>query len=182
LPEPLKSCRSRRAGAIRWPGAGDLARGVLALPVREPALAPVPLYDEPCMLAVPENHLLAAPRQVQIGELGDDTRLLEDGHCLHGQALAVCARSRPHEPQDFRATSLAALRQMVAAGAGVTPLPALACRGAYAGATGMRLLALVMPTPTRRIGAARCTGTGRASAIAACCELLARHGGLVRAA
>jgi LysR family transcriptional regulator, hydrogen peroxide-inducible genes activator len=113
--------------------AGDIDLGVLALPVREPALAALPLYDEPFVLAVPENHRLAARRQVQLGELGDDALLLlEDGHCLRDQALAACARSRLHEQQDFRATSLETLRQMVAAGAGVTLLPALACRGAYA--------------------------------------------------
>jgi LysR family transcriptional regulator, hydrogen peroxide-inducible genes activator len=163
--------------------AGELDLGVLALPVRESALASLPLYDEPFMLAVPENHRLAARRQVQIGELGDEALLLlEDGHCLRDQALAVCARSRLHEPQDFRATSLETLRQMVAAGAGVTLLPALACRGAYAGAAGMRLLALVKPAPARRIGAVWRTSTARAAAIAACCELLARYSGMVRAA
>ena len=73
--------------------AGELDLGVLALPVRAPSLQSLPLYDEPFMLAVPENHRLAARRQVQIDELGYDTlSLLEDGHCLSDQALAVCAR------------------------------------------------------------------------------------------
>jgi LysR family hydrogen peroxide-inducible transcriptional activator len=51
--------------------------------------------------------------------------LLDDGHCLRDQALAVCAHARTHE-LDFRATSLSTLAQMVAAGAGVTLLPRLA--------------------------------------------------------
>jgi LysR family hydrogen peroxide-inducible transcriptional activator len=163
--------------------AGDIDLGILALPVQEDGLEAMPLYDEPFLLAVPEQHRLAARRQVQIAELNDDTLLLlEEGHCLRDQALSVCARSRAHEKQDFRATSIETLRQMVAAGAGVTLLPALACRGTYEAAAGMRLLNLVKPTPSRRIGALWRQSTARASAIAAFCELLIRHCGLGRAA
>ena len=39
--------------------------------------------------------------------------LLDDGHCLRDQALAVCAGARIDE-LDFRATSLPTLAQMVA--------------------------------------------------------------------
>jgi len=51
--------------------------------------------------------------------------LLEDGHCLRDQALAVCGFPS-HGLEDFRASSLETLRQMVAAGMGCTLLPALA--------------------------------------------------------
>ena len=89
------------------------------------------------MLALPESQPAAArarrcaPRTCS----GETLLLLEDGHCLRDQALAVCARSGVHEKQDFRATSIETLRQMVAAGAGVTLLPALASRGAYGART-----------------------------------------------
>jgi len=163
--------------------AGDIDLGVLALPIHEDGLESTPLYEEPFLLAVPEQHRLAARRQVQISDLGDDDLLLlEEGHCLRDQALAVCARSRAHEKQDFRATSIETLRQMVAAGAGVTLLPALACRGAYDGAAGLRVLNIMKPTPSRRIGAVWRPSTARAPAIAAFCELLVRHSGLGRTA
>lgn len=162
--------------------AGDIDLGVLALPAPTEGLESLPLYNERFVLAVPENHRLAPRRQVQISELGNDALLLlEEGHCLSRQALAVCARSRVHERQDFRATSIETLRQMVAAGAGITLLPALACRGAY-GTAGLRLLNLVKPIPTRRIGAVWRPSTARAPAIAAFCELLIRHNGTGRAA
>ena len=51
--------------------------------------------------------------------------LLEDGHCLRDQALAVCDRAGSR-PTDARATSLPTLVQMVAAGGGVTLVPASA--------------------------------------------------------
>ncbi len=163
--------------------AGELDLGIIALPAPEAGFESLALYDEPFLLAVPEQHRLATRRQVQVSDLGEEALLLlEDGHCLRDQALAVCARSRVHEKQDFRATSLETLRQMVAAGAGVTLLPALACRGAYSAAAGMRVLNLVKPVPTRHIGAVWRPSSTRTAAIAACCEQLARHSGIGRAA
>lgn len=160
--------------------AGEIDLGILALPVHEEGLAARALYEEPFVLAVPDTHRLAGRRQAQLGELGDEPLLLlEDGHCLRDQALAVCARTQLHEKQDFRATSLETLRQMVAAGAGITLLPALAARGAYAAARGMKLVSLVKPVPTRRIGAVWRSSTARSAAIAAVCEQLSRHCGLV---
>jgi LysR family hydrogen peroxide-inducible transcriptional activator len=162
---------------------GELDLGIIALPAPEAGFESLALYDEAFLLAVPEHHRLAARRQVQVGDLGDEALLLlEEGHCLREQALAVCARSRVHEKQDFRATSLETLRQMVAAGAGVTLLPALACRGAYGSAAGMRLVNLVKPVPMRRIGAVWRPSSTRTAAIAAFCEQLARHSGIGRAA
>ena len=61
-----------------------------------------------------------------MAQLSDETLLLlEDGHCLRDQALDVCRLSGANEKSGFRATSLETLRQMVAAGVGVTLLPAL---------------------------------------------------------
>ena len=60
---------------------------------------------------------------------GETLLLLEDGHCLRDQALDVCSRIDVKESEDYRATSLETLRQMVAAGLGITLLPELATRG-----------------------------------------------------
>ena len=104
---------------------GDIDVGILALPVHDDRLRHrASCTQEPFVLAVPESHRLAARAQVRIDDLESETLLLlEDGHCLRDQALAVCARSGVQEKQDFRATSIETLRQMVAAGAGVTLLP-----------------------------------------------------------
>ena len=58
--------------------------------------------------------------------------LLEDGHCLRDQALAICKSRNAVENTDFRATSLETLRQMVAADVGVTLMPELAITDAVA--------------------------------------------------
>jgi LysR family hydrogen peroxide-inducible transcriptional activator len=78
-------------------------------------------------LATPRAHPLAQrARPAHLGDLrGARVLLLDDGHCLRDQALALCASARTEELA-FRATSLPTLAQMVSAGAGVTLLPHLA--------------------------------------------------------
>src|SRR5207302_1294573 len=109
---------------------GELDVGILALPVELDGLESHELYREAFVVALPERHPLAAHETLRVADLkGETLLLLEDGHCLRDQALEVCSRAGVREPQDFRATSLETLRQMVATGAGVTLLPELAVRG-----------------------------------------------------
>jgi LysR family transcriptional regulator, hydrogen peroxide-inducible genes activator len=155
---------------------GDIDLGILALPVAAEGCCTRELYVEPFVLAVPQSHPLAARPQVRIEELRDETLLLlEDGHCLRDQALAVCQRRGVHEKQDFRATSIETLRQMVAVGAGVTLLPALATRGAYGSAKGVTVRPFARPAPGRHIGAIWRKTSGRTAAIEAVCDQIALH-------
>jgi LysR family transcriptional regulator, hydrogen peroxide-inducible genes activator len=155
--------------------AGQLDVGILALPVELEGLESRELYREEFLLAVPERHRLAAHERVRVADLKDETLLLlEEGHCLRDQALEVCSRVGVRDSQDFRATSLETLRQMVAAGAGVTLLPELAGRGAYrSGRVALRPFA--RPTPVRHIGAVWRKTTPRRAAIDALCGLIAQH-------
>jgi LysR family hydrogen peroxide-inducible transcriptional activator len=158
---------------------GDIDVGILALPVPVEGLVTRELFVEPFVLALPESHRLAARTQVRIDDLDQETLLLlEDGHCLRDQALAVCARSGVREKQDFRATSIETLRQMVASGVGVTLLPTLATRGAYGAVRGMTTRPFAKPVPSRRIGAVWRKSSARAAAIGAVCEQITRHSGL----
>lgn len=87
------------------------------------------LFDEPFWVALPADHVLAEAQDVAAAALGDlKLLLLADGHCLRGQALAVCRSSEADsdDAADFRATSLETLKQLVVAGRGCTLLPALA--------------------------------------------------------
>src|SRR5688500_4884759 len=70
---------------------GRLDAAVLALPLHEDWLEVEPLFEEPFLLAVPAGHPLAGRRNLKLDELSDQhLLLLEDGHCLRDQALAVC--------------------------------------------------------------------------------------------
>jgi LysR family hydrogen peroxide-inducible transcriptional activator len=156
--------------------SGDIDVGVLALPVEIDGLASRKLYDEDFNVALPQQHRLAGQASIRIAELEDESLLLlEEGHCLRDQALEVCSRISLHERQDFRATSLETLRQMVAAGAGVTLMPELASRGAYGNARGVVIRPLVRPTPHRQIGAVWRKSSARLAAIQAFCEVVIKY-------
>jgi LysR family hydrogen peroxide-inducible transcriptional activator len=156
--------------------AGELDVGILALPVELEGLESRELYREEFVLAVPDRHPLAARERVRVADLRDEQLLLlEEGHCLRDQALEVCSRVGVRDSQDFRATSLETLRQMVAAGAGVTLLPELAGRGAYRSGRGVVLRPFVRPAPARRVGAVWRKTTPRRAAIDAVVALIAQH-------
>jgi LysR family transcriptional regulator, hydrogen peroxide-inducible genes activator len=153
--------------------AGDIDLGILALPVPLDGLEARPLYDEDFTLAVPSNNPLAKRSNVKIDDLSGETLLLlEDGHCLRDQALDVCSRIDVKESEDYRATSLETLRQMVAAGLGITLLPKLATRGPFGSGQGLTVKEFSRPVPSRSIGAIWRKSTARTDAIKAVCDAI----------
>jgi LysR family hydrogen peroxide-inducible transcriptional activator len=52
--------------------------------------------------------------------------LLEDGHCLKDQTLQLCPKNRRGDTNQYHATSIETLRQLVATGHGYTLIPHLA--------------------------------------------------------
>jgi LysR family hydrogen peroxide-inducible transcriptional activator len=131
---------------------GRLDAGLLALPVHDEQLHAEFLFEEPFLLAVPEQHPLASRDSLTLKDLADQRLLLlEDGHCLRGHALDVCQLAGSGEKTGFQATSLETLRQMVAANVGVTLLPTLAVKPPVARSDNIRLLAFDDAQPSRRI-------------------------------
>jgi len=109
--------------------AGTLDAAILALPV-PPSAGDVEheeIAGDEFFLATPPGHRLGVPTAPAKAEelRGAQLLLLDEGHCLRQQALAVCSMVSAEE-LGFRATSLPTLVQMVAGGAGVTLLPRLA--------------------------------------------------------
>jgi LysR family hydrogen peroxide-inducible transcriptional activator len=146
--------------------AGELDCGIIALPMPTEGLQTEVLFDEPFTLAVPTSHPLADRDRVRLEDIKDETLLLlEDGHCLRDHALSVCSRIRLNHEQDYRATSLETLRQMVAAGHGITLLPELAAATPVGTARGLRIKAFTRPAPVRTIGAVWRKSTTRGKAI-----------------
>jgi LysR family transcriptional regulator, hydrogen peroxide-inducible genes activator len=132
---------------------GRIDVGVLALPVADHQLHQEPLFAEDFVLAVPADHPLAATvGPVDHAVLAHEhVLLLEEGHCLREQALAVCQLAGADERSGFRATSLETLRQMVAAGVGITLLPELAVQPPVPPSPSVRLLRFRDPAPRRHI-------------------------------
>lgn len=131
---------------------GRLDVGLLALPVHDDQLHVEPLFDEPFVLAVPRHHALARRSTVDMRDLErEHLLLLEEGHCLRDQALDVCHLAGAGERAGFRATSLETLRQMVAAGVGVTLLPMLAVQPPVPPSPDIALLPFEGNPPHRRV-------------------------------
>jgi LysR family hydrogen peroxide-inducible transcriptional activator len=106
---------------------GDLDAALIA--TAEPAdwLDDAELFFEPFHLVCPVAHRLADLPDVTLQDLaGDDLMLLEDGHCLRDQALALCQST---SGQSRHATGLETLWHMIAAGEGYSLLPALSLTG-----------------------------------------------------
>ena len=128
---------------------------LLALPVRGDDVETNPLFREAFMVALPTDHPLASKEQIEERDLDDqNVLLLEEGHCMRDQALAICGTRASDEREELKATSLETLRQMVAAGVGCTLLPALAAApGAGSIERGMiQIRPFARPVPTRTIG------------------------------
>jgi len=105
---------------------GTLDVGLVALEADLGELEHAEVFRDRFVLALPTGHPLAKKKRVPEDALaGTEVLLLEDGHCLRAQALAVCAQVGARET-DLRATSLSTLVQMVSRSDGVTLLPELA--------------------------------------------------------
>lgn len=131
---------------------GRLDAAILALPLHEEWLESEFLFEEPFLLALPPGHPLARRGPLALADLTEQhLLLLEDGHCLRDQALSVCQLAGAGEREGFRATSLETLRQMVAAGVGMTLLPMLAAKPPVPASGSVRLRPFRAPAPSRRL-------------------------------
>jgi len=135
---------------------GKLDAALLALPLDDDQLHAEFLFEEPFLLAVSRQHPLARRQHLDVQELSSQKLLLlEDGHCLRDQALAVCRLFGANEKSEFRATSLETLRQMVAADVGITLLPTLSVKPPVPRSDNIRLLDFSGDDrPSRRIAMA----------------------------
>ena len=136
---------------------GRLDALLLALPVQGGDIEAMELFREPFVVAVPSGHALARHKQIIEEQLADENvLLLEEGHCMREQALAICGSAASTQREELKGTSLETLRQMVAAGVGCTLLPALAAMpGIGSVQNGMlQIRPFAAPIPTRTIGIA----------------------------
>src|SRR6202522_851518 len=152
---------------------GEIDLGIMALPVLQDGLETRALYQEAFTVALPTHHPLSAKNTIKVGDLkGQTLLLLEDGHCLRDQALEVCSRVDVREPEDFRATSLETLRQMVVAGLGITLMPEFALDPPFGSQRGLTVRPFGKPPPMRTVGAVWRKTSTRSAAIDAVCDVV----------
>ncbi len=132
---------------------GELDLLILALPVETDEFEEMDLFNEAFWLAAPKGESLAKKKSIGLADLRDrEILLLEEGHCLRGQALEVCFSAGARESAGFRATSLETLRHMVGEGMGMTLIPELAVPKRRLKADPVCYIPFHKAKPSRRIG------------------------------
>ena len=153
---------------------GDLDALVVPLPTKNAGFDEVELVSDPFLIAVNERTELAELQgPIAASRLkGEHLILLNEPHCIRGQALALCDEVGALPDLDMRATSLAAAMQLVRHGLGITLIPAIAASGEMATAPEVALKRIAPPTPARSIGLAWRRGSPRSGEFGLLASLL----------
>lgn len=129
---------------------GRLDTAIVALPVSEPSLAEVALFDEDFLLVRPgEDEGKPVPNSETLSKM--KLLLLEEGHCFRDQALSFCNIQSALPREGLDGSSLATLVQMVGAGIGVTLIPEMAVT-VEARSAPVSIARFNAPQPSRTIG------------------------------
>lgn len=135
---------------LRELSEGRIDTAIVALPVSEPTLTEVALFDENFVMVRPKSDRdKPVPDQASLREMR--LLLLEEGHCFRDQALSFCNIQTNLSRGTLDATSLSTLVQMVSAGLGVTLLPEMAVAVETASAS-VSVAPFNAPKPSRTIG------------------------------
>ena len=133
---------------------GDLDAVLLALPVQQPQLDAMALFEDRFLIAVQSQAApdwAACDLRARIGQ--ERLLLLEEGHCLRDQALQFCQIANMQARRALGAASLTTIMQMVAAGHGITLLPEL-CAKTEVDRQRVALIAFPDEAPMRTVGLA----------------------------
>lgn len=131
---------------------GKLDAIIAALPVEIDNLVEKSLFTDTFYMAVAANdsEVLVSPlTETQVDP--DRLLLLEEGHCLREQALAVCKAASKRSLVNFGATSMTTLLQMVSHDMGMTLIPEMAIE-TEAARTAIHIVPFADPQPSREIG------------------------------
>lgn len=123
--------------------AGEVDIIILSNPLDEAGVTTEILYKEPFHVALPSGHALTKKKKLKADDLLNDTMLLlKAGNCFREQIVELCPScvnplEKDREIQKtLESSSIETIRQMVAAGVGITILPALSIE-AQTGLKGM---------------------------------------------
>ena len=131
---------------------GKLDCAIVALPAGGEAFESTFLFEDRFFIASAEDEstILMSPMQEDRVDV-ERLLLLEEGHCLREQALAVCGTSAGRRVANYGATSMTTLLQMVIHGMGITLIPEIALRD-ESSRSRVRIVPFAEPQPSRTIG------------------------------
>lgn len=129
---------------------GRIDTAIVALPISEPSLTEIPLFEERFVLVRPDSEACApVPNAEGLREMR--LLLLEEGHCFRDQALSFCSMQTVRPWEGLDGSSLSTLVQMVGMGLGVTLLPEMAV-DVEARSAAVDVVSFAEPQPSRTIG------------------------------
>lgn len=129
---------------------GRLDSAIMALPVSEPKLNEIELFQEEFVLVRPlEDAQKSVPNPEKLRKMR--LLLLQEGHCFRDQALEFCKIAPPAPHELMEGNSLSTLVQMVSAGMGITLIPQMAVDLEQRAAS-VSVAAFPEPRPFRRVG------------------------------
>jgi len=112
--------------------SGDIDIAILSNPFKESGISTELLYKEPFQVALPSGHSLAKKKKLKASDLSSDTMLLlKAGNCFREQIVELCPScvnplgTNKTMQKTLESSSIETIRQMVAAGVGITILPSL---------------------------------------------------------
>ncbi len=132
---------------------GQLDVLILALPYESEAIESSIFMQDDFYCALPSHHKLSHNTHIENREIVEENLLLlEEGHCLRDHAMAACSWAGASNINEFGATSLSTIVQMVANGLGITLLPKMAIDAGITRGTDLTTLPLSKDSPPRDIG------------------------------
>jgi len=109
---------------------GELDMLIVSTPFNVQGVITEVLYKEPFVVALPKGHPLTKKKTIKADDLIDETLLLlKTGNCFRDQVMLACPAcgndtfSKDKIQKTLEGSSIETIRQMVAAGSGVTILP-----------------------------------------------------------
>ena len=113
---------------IRKLSDGHIDAAIAATPLENEAIKERPLYYEPFVGLVPQNHRLFNEVNINVDELEiEDILLLEDGHCFKDSVINLCRNRKMDNKKGFQleSGSFDTLIKLAKEGMGMTLLPYL---------------------------------------------------------
>ena len=107
---------------------GMIDIGILVTPLNESSIREIPVFYEPFLLYLPENHRFLNEKLMLAEDLDpSEVLVLEEGHCFREQALSICQRAKFQSSIGFeyQSGSIEALKNLVENGVGYTLVPEL---------------------------------------------------------
>ena len=131
--------------------SGIIDIGFLATPLNETSIREIPVFYEPFLLYLPENHRFMNEKLMLAEELDpSEVLVLDEGHCFREQALSICKRPRLGSSIgfDYQSGSIEALKSLVQNGVGYTLVPELSVMNEH---NSVHIRRFTNPEPVREV-------------------------------